>query len=80
MKRATRQVRELVLEALCREGARDVLFDHDGRGHQRVHFVIGSVERRYNFPSTPSDKRSVINTVAGVRRVCREARQGVLPR
>lgn len=63
-----RDVEDLLVDL----GVEDYELCVTGGGHYRVTVRVGDLTSKYFFPSTPGDKRTKLNTLAGVRRtVCR---------
>lgn len=63
------ELRKLVDQTLDELGVGPREFGHNQRGHQTVEFAARSgVLVKFVFPNTPSDRRSALNTRAGLKR------------
>jgi hypothetical protein len=68
--RKTREIVEAVEATLIAHSASEICFIHNK--HITVRFKTARGEsKQYTFPGTPGDRRSLLNTVCGVRRLAR---------
>lgn len=65
--RRGKEMRQLTAEVLDAAGVTGYVFGPTRSGHQKVSFVLGGRERTMFFPSTPGDKRAMMNQRCLVR-------------
>lgn len=66
------EMREVLKDELTAAGVPAYTCEPTGGGHQKIGFVLGGKWRTLFFPSTPGDRRALMNARTFARRKLRE--------